>query len=139
MRLFLALVKEIHNNDFWPDSTVFVRTYCMYISYVIFQLQKSDKVVVIGGGAVGVELAGEIATEFPQKTVTIIHSRERLIDDRMSRKFLHKVHEGVKAMHINTILGEKVNMDDLTLPVNTCMPCSVHNIIYYCSYSIVCL
>lgn len=82
---------------------------------MLFQLQKSEKVVIIGGGPVGVELAGEIAADFPQKSVTIIHSRDQLIDDRLSQKFLKKIHNGVKDLKINTILGEKVNIDDLSV------------------------
>lgn len=79
------------------------------------QVQKSDKIAIIGGGPVGVEMAGEIATDYPNKHVTIIHSRDRLIDERLSSKFLKKIHNTVKAMKINTVLGEKVVMDELNV------------------------
>ena len=36
-----------------------------------FQLIASKRVVLVGGGAVGVELAGEIKTEFPDKEVRL--------------------------------------------------------------------
>jgi len=60
-------------------------------------------------------MAGEIANDYPNKHVTIIHSRDRLIDERMSSKFLKKVHSAVKALKINTVLGEKVVMDELNV------------------------
>jgi NADH dehydrogenase FAD-containing subunit len=43
-------------------------------------LQKSKSVVVVGGGACGVELAGEIKNAFPDKKVTLIHSSQTLVD-----------------------------------------------------------
>jgi apoptosis-inducing factor 2 len=40
----------------------------------------SQKVLIIGGGVVGVELAAEIIDKFPKKEVTIVHSRGELIE-----------------------------------------------------------
>ena len=36
--------------------------------------------LVIGGGAVGLEVAGEVATDFPEKQVTLVHSGKALLD-----------------------------------------------------------
>lgn len=44
------------------------------------QLLDAESVLIIGGGPVGVELAGEIVTEFPGKTVTIVHSGDRILE-----------------------------------------------------------
>jgi NADH dehydrogenase FAD-containing subunit len=43
-------------------------------------LKNADSVLVIGGGVVGVELAGEIASAFPDKKVTLSHSGSALLD-----------------------------------------------------------
>ncbi|KAF9931553.1 Apoptosis-inducing factor 2 [Linnemannia zychae] len=43
-------------------------------------LQKSKNVVIVGGGACGVELSGEIKSAFPDKKVTLIHSTQTLVD-----------------------------------------------------------
>lgn len=43
-------------------------------------LKNSDSVLVIGGGVVGVELAGEIASAFPNKKVTLSHGGSSLLD-----------------------------------------------------------
>ncbi|TGO81440.1 hypothetical protein BPOR_1153g00030 [Botrytis porri] len=42
-------------------------------------IQASSKIAVIGGGAVGVELATDIKSFLPNKNVTLIHSRDRLL------------------------------------------------------------
>ena len=71
-------------------------------------LNKAKKIVLIGGGLVGVELAAEIAEHYPKKEVTIIHSRDILMQRnhpktiKYSTKFLQK--HGVKI-----IFGERVN------------------------------
>lgn len=77
------------------------------------QVTKSNKIVVIGGGPVGVELVGELATDFPDKKVTLMHNREQILDDRLSRKFVKRIQDGMKALKVETVLGERVDMDDL--------------------------
>ncbi|XP_073256288.1 ferroptosis suppressor protein 1-like [Porites lutea] len=77
------------------------------------QVIKSDRIVVIGGGAVGLELAGELANDYPKKKITLVHNREEILDDRMAPKFIKKARDGLKGLKVETILGERVNMDDL--------------------------
>lgn len=83
--------------------------------FVLFQVTKSNKIVVIGGGPVGVELVGELATDFPDKKVTLMHNREQILDDRLSRKFVKRIQDGMKALKVETVLGERVDMDDLNV------------------------
>lgn len=44
------------------------------------ELAKSARVLIFGAGPVGLELAGEIASVWPEKTVTIVDPRESLLD-----------------------------------------------------------
>ena len=82
---------------------------------MLFQVSKSERIAVIGGGAAGLELVGELATDYPSKKVVLLHSREQILDDRMAPKFLKKINDGLKALKVETFLGEKVNMDDLNV------------------------
>ncbi|KAF9150940.1 hypothetical protein BG015_007244 [Linnemannia schmuckeri] len=41
------------------------------------KIRKATKILLIGGGAVGLELAAEIREHFPEKEVTLVHSRDR--------------------------------------------------------------
>jgi len=45
-------------------------------------LKAAEKVVIVGGGAVGVELAGEIAHAMPGKAITLVASGETLFADK---------------------------------------------------------
>jgi apoptosis-inducing factor 2 len=76
------------------------------------KLIKSENIVIVGGGVVGVELAAEIAVGMPKKNVTLIHSRDTLMQrnhpkvSKHAASFLNK--KGVK-----TIFGERVqNIDN---------------------------
>ncbi|KAK2882505.1 hypothetical protein FQN49_000271 [Arthroderma sp. PD_2] len=42
-------------------------------------IMASHKIAIVGGGAVGVELASDIKDFYPDKEVTLIHSRDRLL------------------------------------------------------------
>ncbi|ORY53456.1 hypothetical protein BCR33DRAFT_844780 [Rhizoclosmatium globosum] len=65
-----------------PGGTSFVSKdeYVKEMEKVQKAVEKAESVVIVGGGVVGVELAGEIATDFPSKKVTIIHSASVLMD-----------------------------------------------------------
>lgn len=70
-------------------------------------LEKADHVLVVGGGLIGTEVAGEIATKMPEKQLTVVHPRDRLLErnpakaSEFTRKFLEK-------RRANLIFGEKV-------------------------------
>ncbi|CAK8690672.1 unnamed protein product [Clavelina lepadiformis] len=79
-------------------------------------LMKSKRVIVVGGGAVGVELVGEIKTDFPSKEVTLIHSRHYLTSERGNESYQLNLLEVLQKKQINLHLGEKVvNLNDLRL------------------------
>ena len=46
------------------------------------RLVAAESILVVGGGIVGVELAGEVIVNFPQKLVTLVCAGDRLIPDK---------------------------------------------------------
>ncbi|KAI5306755.1 hypothetical protein KEM56_007272 [Ascosphaera pollenicola] len=54
-------------------------------------VKRAKKIVIVGGGAVGVQMATDIKEWFPEKEVTVVQSRARLMP-----KFHEKLHEIVK-------------------------------------------
>jgi NAD(P)H-nitrite reductase large subunit len=66
------------------------------LQYYQQMIKKAEKIAVIGAGAVGVELASDIKTLYPEKEVCLIHSRNQLLP-----RFSPTLHE-----HVSKILGE---------------------------------
>lgn len=66
------------------------------------KLKSAKKVMVIGGGVVGVELAGEIAFSMPNAQVSLAHSRDALLDGYKAKaqtKSLNQLQDlGVKVL-----------------------------------------
>lgn len=73
----------------------------------------SKKITIIGGGLVGVEIAGEIADYFKDKEITLIHSKNELIErmNKKSRDYARKKLEikGVKILFNETVKTVKEN------------------------------
>ncbi|XP_066266657.1 ferroptosis suppressor protein 1-like [Branchiostoma lanceolatum] len=82
--------------------------------HLLQQVQLAKKVVIVGGGAVGTELAAEIATDYKDKKVSLIHPRDKLVDPNTSDAFQNAVKEKVTKMGVTLLLGERVtNLDKL--------------------------
>ncbi|WHI46263.1 FAD-dependent oxidoreductase [Microbulbifer sp. VAAF005] len=70
-------------------------------------LAKSQSVLIVGGGTVGVELAGEISSAFPNKTVTLVHSKDVLLGHlkpKAQNKALEQLTAKGVSVHLNTRL-----------------------------------
>ncbi|KIN02988.1 hypothetical protein OIDMADRAFT_52805 [Oidiodendron maius Zn] len=73
------------------------------------RVKQSSNIVIIGGGAVGVQMATDIKELYPNKSVTLVHSRQLLMN-----KFHHKLHEIVEKscadLSIKMVLGSRVKL-----------------------------
>ncbi|KAH8649661.1 hypothetical protein BGZ60DRAFT_474017 [Tricladium varicosporioides] len=68
-----------------------------------------EGVVVIGGGAVGVEMAAELKYTHPSQTVTLIHSHTHLLSaEPLPDEFKEKALEVLKEGGVETIMGQRV-------------------------------
>ena len=75
------------------------------------KLAKAKSVLVMGGGAVGVELAGEIASAFPNIKLTLAHSGSALLDN-MKPKAQHKALEQLEAKGVRVKLNRRFALDN---------------------------
>ncbi|XP_038051094.1 ferroptosis suppressor protein 1-like [Patiria miniata] len=92
------------------DTSVYVEKY----TDMLQKIKASTDIVVVGGGAVGVEMAGEIATDFSDKQVTIVHSRDYLVEGDLAPKFRKGLEDQLRAKGVKLVLGEKVsNLSEL--------------------------
>ena len=56
-------------------------------------MKGSAHIAVIGGGPVGVEIAAELKTDYPDKSVTLIHPNNDLLRPGLSDKFHRKLRQ----------------------------------------------
>lgn len=85
---------------------------------IVKEVQAADSVLVIGGGATGVEMAAEIRTEYPNKKVILIHSRDALADSELLPSVREEARQVLLEKGVELFLGQKVlNLDELTLNV----------------------
>mmetsp|Transcript_12598 Transcript_12598/g.24429 ORF Transcript_12598/g.24429 Transcript_12598/m.24429 type:complete len:410 (+) Transcript_12598:986-2215(+) len=77
-------------------------------------IRKASKITIIGGGVVGVELSGEIKSQYQDKEVTIIHAGKTLISSSyppLSKKFQESLHAQLQDLGVNVILDTQAKID----------------------------
>ncbi|XP_039402718.1 ferroptosis suppressor protein 1 isoform X1 [Mauremys reevesii] len=83
---------------------------------MVKEVQKSPRIVIVGGGAAGVEMAAEIKTEYPAKEVTLIHSKIALADVELLPCVRQVVKEILLKKEVRLLLSDRVsNLHMLTL------------------------
>lgn len=70
-------------------------------------LRAAKKILIAGGGLVGVELAAEICTHYKDKEITLVHARDRLIErnPELASKIAHRF---LTSNGVTIIYSEKV-------------------------------
>jgi NADH dehydrogenase FAD-containing subunit len=79
---------------------------CKELRSVQESIKAADTIAIIGGGAVGVEIATDIKSYYPEKRVTIVHSRHQLLPHFGSRLHDYIIGE-IANMGIRLELGER--------------------------------
>ncbi|KAJ4979327.1 hypothetical protein NE237_010107 [Protea cynaroides] len=77
------------------------------------KIKSADSILIIGGGPTGVELAGEIAVDFPEKRVTLVHRGSRLLEF-VGTKASTKALDWLTAKKVEVILGQSVNLNSVS-------------------------
>ncbi|KAJ5178992.1 hypothetical protein N7492_002202 [Penicillium capsulatum] len=71
------------------------------------RLEKAKDIVIVGGGPAGIELAADAKAQYPQKNVTLIHSRKYLLHDGFGIKIHRVILAEMEKLGVTVILGEK--------------------------------
>jgi NADH dehydrogenase FAD-containing subunit len=75
------------------------------------KILNANKILIIGGGLIGIEAAAELVTKFPKKHLTIVHNADRLIErtppsaSNYAKKFL--IERGVKIIFNQKVVNHK--------------------------------
>uniref|UniRef100_A0A8H7XP61 FAD/NAD(P)-binding domain-containing protein n=1 Tax=Psilocybe cubensis TaxID=181762 RepID=A0A8H7XP61_PSICU len=75
-------------------------------------IKDAPTVLVVGGGALGIQFATDIKSVYPEKEVTLLHSRLRLLP-----RFGEGMHDEIKSscenMGVKLILGERLDLGSI--------------------------
>lgn len=82
------------------------------------KIKNARTILIIGGGPTGVELAGEIKVDFPDKKVIIVHGGHRLIDF-LGQKASQKTLDWLVSNKIEVHLNERIDLESLSESNNT--------------------
>ena len=75
-------------------------------------IHESQNIAIVGGGALGVELAADIKTFFPSKDVTLIHSRSELMNKFGQRLRALVLHTLSAELRIRVLLNERPQLPE---------------------------
>ncbi|CAN7005884.1 hypothetical protein IGI04_009638 [Brassica rapa subsp. trilocularis] len=74
------------------------------------KIKSSESVLIVGGGPSGVELAAEIAVDFPEKKVSLVHKGPRLLEF-VGEKAAHKAFDWLASKKVEVILNQSVDLN----------------------------
>ncbi|POM70491.1 Apoptosis-inducing factor [Phytophthora palmivora] len=72
-------------------------------------IEHANKILVVGGGSVGCEVAAEIKVKYPNKSVTILDANTKLISSNLRDKFYDKLNASLAELDVKVILGERLS------------------------------
>ncbi|KAI9474921.1 hypothetical protein LPJ78_005349 [Coemansia sp. RSA 989] len=71
-------------------------------------IEMATNILFVGGGAVGIGLCGEIAEMYPEKSITLAHARDKLLNDDLSTGFANTTENRLRRMGVTLLLNETV-------------------------------
>lgn len=77
------------------------------------KIKSSCSIMIVGGGATGVELAGEIAVDFPEKKVTLVHNGARLLPF-IGHKASARALEWLKSKNVQVLLEQSIDVESIS-------------------------
>ncbi|KAG8686945.1 hypothetical protein FRC08_012248 [Ceratobasidium sp. 394] len=73
------------------------------------RVKEAHSVLVVGGGALGVQFASDAAALYPQKDITLVHSGARLLP-RFGEWMHNAAMEGLKELGVTVLLSSRVDL-----------------------------
>ncbi|KAJ7440307.1 hypothetical protein B0H11DRAFT_2292979 [Mycena galericulata] len=72
-------------------------------------IEDAGSVLVVGGGALGIQFATDIAAVYPGKPVTLLHSRHKLLP-RFDRAMHTEILQALESAAVDVILGDRLDL-----------------------------
>jgi NADH dehydrogenase FAD-containing subunit len=80
------------------------------------QLVRAPRVLILGAGPVGIELAGEISSAWPDKTITITDPEPDIVVGPFKQELRLELRRQLDARGIELVLGTRLEAEPLTEP-----------------------
>lgn len=77
------------------------------------KIRSANSILIVGGGPTGVELAGEIVTDYPEKKITLVHTGSRLLEF-IGPKAANKTLNWFKSRNVDVILEQSVSLNTIS-------------------------
>ncbi|TIA91653.1 hypothetical protein E3P81_01923 [Wallemia ichthyophaga] len=77
-------------------------------------IENNNRIVIAGGGALGIQLASDIKNTYPTKDVTLIHSRNRLLP-RFDPQMHDIIMESLIKLGVDCVLEDRIELNNATL------------------------
>lgn len=77
------------------------------------KISSARSILIIGGGPTGIELAGEIAVDFPDKNLTLVHNGSRLLEF-IGPKASDKSLNWLTSKKVEVKLEQSIGLDDIS-------------------------
>lgn len=100
-------------NRTWPSSPDALNWESYLEEMVDFNatVKKHNKIAVVGAGAVGIEIAGDIKTKHPDKEVILIHPHATFPPEPLTDEFKQAVRESLERANVKIITGVRVKQE----------------------------
>jgi NADH dehydrogenase FAD-containing subunit len=80
------------------------------------ELARAGRIVILGAGPTGLELAGEISDHWPEKTITIIEPEPQILAGPYKQELRDEVRRQLEQRGVELVLGEPVMSEPATPP-----------------------
>lgn len=97
-------------NRSWPTSPLAYnfKSYMAEMAEFNSNVEKCNSISVVGAGAVGIEIAGDIKTKYPQKVVNLIHPHATFPPEPLTDKFKETIRDSLERANVNIMTGLRV-------------------------------
>ncbi|KAJ3728467.1 hypothetical protein C8R42DRAFT_264943 [Lentinula raphanica] len=74
------------------------------------EFASATDILLVGGGPVGIELAGELRDVFPSKSITILHRSSLLLNPAYPDRFRVAIQQQLEDRHITVLTGDSITL-----------------------------
>ncbi|KAF9787765.1 hypothetical protein BJ322DRAFT_1045036 [Thelephora terrestris] len=86
------------------------------------RIKAATSILVVGGGALGVQFATDIADVYPNKAVTLVHSRDQLLPG--FDKWMHDtITNRLREMNVRLLLNTRIDLSSFEIPASSPYAC----------------